>query len=194
MDRRTLGALFGLTLAGICASVAFVGLVVWLLWDDRPNLEDQRPITAPAPPPSRVLPKPDHPAIVDLEGGWGLNPVWQGYMGVAIHFHRDGTFDYWHSSDVVSKDRPKYPVGGRWKWEGDILELTSEHHLHDTHWYVARHDGQPALLPAYARLWQLKDGNDHADRLLFRVPDFDPTRPFEFMMQAAEKSEPVTKR
>jgi hypothetical protein len=111
-------------------------------------------------------------------------------MGVAIQFRRDGTFDCWQYSDVVTGDEPKYPVSGHWKWNGDILELESKHAPHDKHWYVWRYKGKSALLPAYARRWQIKNGDAHADRLLFRVPEFDPARPFEYMMQAAERPEP----
>jgi hypothetical protein len=117
--------------------------------------------------------------IKKLEGGWLLNRAWQGYMGVAILFRADGTFDYWAYSDVVVPDAPKYPVAGTWRWDGAVLRLESEHHLHDTRWHVYPFRGENCLLPDYAKKWQEADGKPHDDRLLFRIAEFDPAAPFD---------------
>jgi hypothetical protein len=65
--------------------------------------------------------------------------------------------------------------------------LESEHRLHSERWYLCRYRGKPALLPEYARRWQLKDGKPHDDRLLFRVPDFDPASPFHLQVSRTEE-------
>jgi hypothetical protein len=117
--------------------------------------------------------------IKDLEGGWVLNRDWEGYMGVAIRFHANGVFDYWFNSDIADASAPTYPVTGKWKWDGDVLQLESEHHLHDTRWHVYQHQGENCLLPDYAWKWNKADGKDHQDRLLFRIANFEPARPFD---------------
>src|SRR5437763_1342591 len=111
---------------------------------------------------ARLAPPPGDPAVAekpvrgegaplaDLEGGWVLSRDWEGFMGVAIQFHRDGTFDYWFYSDVADPDGPKYPVRGKWKWNDSVLTLECDHRLHSTRWHVDRHRGEPALLPEYA--------------------------------------------
>jgi hypothetical protein len=166
-------------LLGLVLSAALVVLV----WLDSPNrvanFELPPPPAQITEPVKRVLLPAENPPLENLEGGWVLNPVWAGFMGVAILFRQDGTFDYWFYSDVVTGREPRYPVSGRWKWNQGILELESEHHLYDTHWYVYQYLEQPALLPASARLWQAEAGESHEDRLLFRVPDFEPAQPFD---------------
>lgn len=121
----------------------------------------------------------DDPPIKNLQGGWVLNKAWTGYMGVAIQFRGDGTFDYWQYSDVVVPNEPKYPVSGKWKWDGTVLKLESTHSLHATSWHLRRHKDEDCLLPDYAREWQKQDGKAHDDRLLFRISEFDPMRPFD---------------
>jgi hypothetical protein len=112
-------------------------------------------------------------------GAWVLSGAWQGYMGVAIQFRPDGTFHYWDSSDVVTVGEPKshHPFKGRWRWSGSVLELTSKQYLHATRWCVFSYHGQLALLPQYAREWQLKDHKLHEDRLLFHLARFDSKHP-----------------
>lgn len=112
-------------------------------------------------------------------GAWVLSGAWQGYMGVAIQFRRDGTFRYWDSSDVVMEGEPKprYPFKGTWRWNGSVLELNAKRDLHATRWYVCSYRGQLCLLPQYAREWQLKDGKPHEDRLLFHITRFDERHP-----------------
>jgi hypothetical protein len=141
---------------------------------------------------SRALPPCNEPAdaedpepaagdarIKELEGGWVLNRVWEGYMGVAIQFRPNGTFDYWFYSDVPEKNAPTYPVHGSWKRDGAVLQLESEHRLHATRWHVCQHQGETCLLPKYAWEWQQDDGQARDDRALFRIANFDPARPFD---------------
>ena len=123
--------------------------------------------------------------IPSLEGGWVLSKEWTPYMGVAIEFGKDGTFRCWDYSDVVLSDalfpqKPDYPITGAWTWNGAVIELNSKDSafLHDTHWHVFRYHGEVSLLPEYARKWQVEDGEVHSDRLLFRIPNFDPSQPF----------------
>ena len=99
-------------------------------------------------------------------------------MGVAFKFNDDGTFRYWFYSDVIVGNEPKYPIAGTWRWNGEVLELTASNRLHAFRWYPYPYQGQTCLLPEYAREWQAKDGKEHADRLLFKVPDFDEAEPF----------------
>jgi hypothetical protein len=111
-------------------------------------------------------------------GAWVLSGAWQGYMGVAIQFKRDGTFRYWDSSDVVIEgNEPQYPLKGTWRWNGSVLELRSKQDLHATRWYVCLYQGRLCLLPHYARQWQLQDGKPHEDRLLFHISQFDERHP-----------------
>jgi hypothetical protein len=169
-----------LNLARFLGCVALAAVLGALLWCCAPGTVGERPPPVlPEEPSNRPLPVAENARLEQLEGGWVLNDVWSGYMGVAILFRQDSTFDYWQYSDVVTGREPIYPITGRWKWKEHILELESEHHLHDTHWYVFWHEGKPALLPAYARQWQVDDGKAHDDRLLFRVAKFDPARPFD---------------
>lgn len=99
-------------------------------------------------------------------------------MGAAFKFDSDGTFRYWFYSDVHCGDDPSYPIIGTWRWNGPVLELTSSHHLMDTRWTAYSYRGEVGLLPEYAREWQVKDGREHADRLLFKIRDFDEKHPF----------------
>jgi hypothetical protein len=46
------------------------------------------------------------------------------------------------------------------------------------------------LLPEYAWEWQKADGEPHADRVLFRIAEFDPERPVDKRRQVS--AEPVT--
>jgi hypothetical protein len=170
MQRQYLWLLVGLSL--FCGFV-LVRIVVSTR-PTEPSLPAPQSTTTPAP---EVVPVVENSPLKDVEGGWVLRG-WAGYMGVAICFKRGGTFDYWFYSDVKSGNEPKYPVTGTWKWNGDVLELVSEHRLHDTRWHVYHHKGKVTLLPAYAQEWQVKDGKTREDRLLFRVPDFDPKQPF----------------
>jgi PhoPQ-activated pathogenicity-related protein len=116
---------------------------------------------------------------ISVEGAWVLNKAWTGYMGVAILFKKDGTFKYWFYSDVKLDNEPKYPISGTWSWNNSVLELKAKEGLHASHGHVYRHRGEDTLLPNYARTWQLEDGKPHDDRLLFRVPVFDESRPFD---------------
>ena len=128
----------------------------------------------PAVPPS----VPAAASISDLVGAWVLNDAWSGFMGVAIKFDVDGTFRYWFYSDVKGTDEPSYPIIGAWRWNGPVLELAASNHLHDVRWHPYPYQGEICLLPEYARQWQTKDGKQHADRLLFRIRDFDERQPF----------------
>jgi hypothetical protein len=116
--------------------------------------------------------------ISDFVGAWVLNDVWSGFMGVAIKFDADGTFRYWFYSDVEGGDEPSYPILGTWRWSGPVLELTASNRLHDIRWHPYSYQGEMCLLPEYARQWQATDGKEHADRLLFRIRDFDERQPF----------------
>ncbi|MFO1512774.1 MAG: hypothetical protein U1F83_07665 [Verrucomicrobiota bacterium] len=116
--------------------------------------------------------------ISEFVGAWVLNRAWSGYMGVAIKFDADGTFHYWFYSDARDLSEPKYPITGDWRWNGSVLELTASHHLHDVRWHPYSYHGEMCLLPEYAYNWQVKDGKEHADRLLFKIRDFDERQPF----------------
>ncbi len=106
----------------------------------------------------------------ELLGAWVLNKAWDGYMGVAIRFNGDGTFDYWFYSDVGSLGPPpKYPVRGRWEIKGSAVMLESTAHVYDTTWHLIRHQGQLALMPMRTPTW---------DRLLFQIAGFDERNPF----------------
>ena len=116
-------------------------------------------------------------AIDNLDGGWVLSDLWAGYMGVAIQF--DGNqYKYWFYSDVVVPDEPEYPLSGTWSWDGPVVKLDSDAHLYDERWHVYRYNGELCLLPDSARQWQLRDGKEHEDRLLFRIENFDARDPF----------------
>jgi hypothetical protein len=118
----------------------------------------------------------ERPKLTD--GAWVLSGAWQGYMGVALQFRSDGTFRYWDSSDVgLEGPQPRQPFAGHWRWSGSVLELTSKQDLHANRWHVFAYHGQLALLPDYAREWQLKDHKLHEDRLLFHIAQFDQKHP-----------------
>jgi len=125
--------------------------------------------------------------ISDLVGAWVLNDAWSGVMGVAIKFDADGTFRYWFYSDVKVGDEPHYPVTGSWQWNGQVLELSASNRLYDVHWHPYSYQGEMCLLPEHARQWRAADGKEHADRLLFRIRDFDEKQPFAHRRRGAQQ-------
>ena len=138
----------------------------------------------PLPPLPLRLKRPAVPslsgqAITNLTGAWVLNKVWEAYVGVAFKFEENGTFSYWFYSDVNSlHDLRKYPITGTWKWNGPELQVSSTNRLYEARWHRYSYRGEICLLPEHARQWQLKDGKEHEDRLLFRIKDFDEQHPF----------------
>lgn len=114
---------------------------------------------------------------MDLIGGWVFNDAWAGFMGVAIKFDAQGTFRYWFYSDVRGGGECSYPITGSWRWKGNVLELTAPC-LHEFRWHPYLYHDELCLLPEYAWRWQARDGKVHADRLLFKIADFDEHQPF----------------
>lgn len=114
--------------------------------------------------------------IPDVIGAWVLNDF--RFEGVAMKFDTNGTFRYWFYSDINIEDEPEYPITGTWRWSGSVLELTASHDLHDVRFHAYSYKGEACLLPEHARQWQANDGKEHADRLLFRIRDFDERQPF----------------
>jgi hypothetical protein len=131
-----------------------------------------------------------------LDGVWVLCGKWTGYMGIALKIHSD-RYKYWFYSDVgpstftseitmpdgrverhTSIEKPpRYPLTGRLKVRGDVIELVDAGHCYDRKWHRIVYRGVPCLLAdEHYREW--KQGKGFADdRLLFQLPRFDEKHP-----------------
>ena len=127
----------------------------------------------------------------DLDGVWVLSGKWTGYMGIALKIKSD-RYKYWFYSDVGpstvtmtinghtethTEKPPKYPLTGRLKVRGDVIELVGAGHYYDRKWHRIVYRGVPCLLAdEHYREW--KQGKGFADdRLLFQLARFDEKHP-----------------
>jgi hypothetical protein len=133
----------------------------------------------------------------EFDGAWALSGKWTGYMGLALQIRGDH-YKYWFSSDqaeplftseITTPDgrridghtyilkRPKYPLTGRAVIHGGTFELRGRGEYYDRTWRHIVYRGVPCLLAEqHYREWR-RSGRLAEDRLLFRVPRFDETRP-----------------
>jgi hypothetical protein len=132
----------------------------------------------------------------DLDGVWVLSGKWAGYMGIAIKINSE-RYNYWFYSDVGQpvftseitmsdghverltsiEKPPKYPLTGRLKLRGDVVELAGAGGYYDRKWHRIVYRGVPCLLAdKHYREW--KRGKGFADdRLLFKLSTFDEKHP-----------------
>ena len=110
-----------------------------------------------------------------LDGAWVLSGQWTGYMGIALKIDGD-RYKYWFYSDAGDDSR-KYPLTGRLKVHGDVIELLGAGSYYDRKWHRIVYRGVPCLLAdLHYREW--KQGKGFADdRILFQLPGFDEKRP-----------------
>ncbi|MEY2536849.1 MAG: hypothetical protein QOG67_589 [Verrucomicrobiota bacterium] len=132
-------------------------------------------------------------ASSSFDGVWVLSGKWTGYMGLALKI--DGSrYKYWFSSDmsvtstvdIVGPDGrverhtskpPRYPLRGRLRVRGNVVELLGPGDYYDRKWYYMTHRGVPCLLAdEHYREWK-RTGKLADDRLLFRLSSFDEKRP-----------------
>jgi hypothetical protein len=126
-----------------------------------------------------------------LDGAWALSGKWTGYMGLALKI-RGNRYKYWFSSDVGpavfettingrterrTEKLPKYPLKGRFVLRGDVIELLGSGDYYDRKWHRIKYRNIPCLLAdEHYREWK-KSGRLADDRLLFKLPNFNETKP-----------------
>ena len=114
-------------------------------------------------------------AASEFDGAWVLSGKWTGYMGVALKIRAD-RYKYWFYSDA-GDDSIRYPLAGRLKVHGDVIELLGAGRYYDRKWHRIIYRGVPCLLPEqHYREWKSGKGFA-ADRLLFQLPSFDEKHP-----------------
>lgn len=112
-----------------------------------------------------------------------------GYSGETVEL-KSGKFRYWFYSDVIVKDRPKYPLEGDYRIEGSTLILDHAR-IHTKKRLIARVNGIPVLWRDDGlELW-VKSGTFHPYAILLYVGENasspDKPRPSLQLLEKAAK-------